>query len=132
VQRSCGGTHGGPRGRRCGRRLAEAAERSARECREGEDRWLPPQDLRSRDRRQRHRRELAVGPRLIRVDLQEDVTDAQGRAFVMGDDDLDLLHVGHDREADQRFFFDLSRFASGLLRCRSSPGADVPVSSKSG
>ena len=31
------------------------------------------------------------------VDLQEHVTDAQGRALVMGDDDLDLLHVGHSR-----------------------------------
>jgi hypothetical protein len=31
------------------------------------------------------------------VDLQEHVTDAQGRALVMGDDDLDLRHVGHYR-----------------------------------
>ena len=35
--------------------------------------------------------------RLIGVDLQEHVADAQGRALVMGDDDLDLLHVGHHR-----------------------------------
>jgi hypothetical protein len=31
---------------------------------------------------------------LIRVDLQEHVPDAQGRALVMGDDDLDLSHAG--------------------------------------
>ena len=54
-------------------------------------------DLRSRDRRHSHRLDLDVGTRLISVDLQEHVTDAQGRALVMGDDDLDLLHVGHYR-----------------------------------
>ena len=58
---------------------------------------LPPQDLRSRDRRHSHRLDLDVSARLISVDLQEHVTDAQGRALVMGDDDLDLLHVGHYR-----------------------------------
>ena len=57
---------------------------------------LPPQDLRSRDRRHSHRRDLDVGARLISVDLQEHVADAQGRALVVGDDDLDL-HVGHYR-----------------------------------
>src|SRR5260370_18661239 len=35
--------------------------------------------------------------RLISVDLQEHIADAQGRAIVMGDDDLDLLHAGHYR-----------------------------------
>ena len=58
---------------------------------------LAPQDLRSRDRRQGHRLDLDVGARLIRVDLQEHVADAQGRALVMGNDDLDLLHAGHYR-----------------------------------
>jgi hypothetical protein len=53
--------------------------------------------LRSRDRRHGHRLDLDVGARLISVDLQEHVADAQGRALVMGDDDLDLLHVGHYR-----------------------------------
>jgi len=36
------------------------------------------------------------------VDLQEHVIDAQGRALVMGDDDLDLLYVGHHRGDDHR------------------------------
>jgi len=34
---------------------------------------------------------------LIGVDLQEHVADAQGRALVMGDDNLDLLHFSHHR-----------------------------------
>jgi hypothetical protein len=45
-----------------------------------------------------HRLDLDVGAPLISVDLQEHVADAQGRALVMGDDDLDLLHAGHCRE----------------------------------
>jgi hypothetical protein len=48
------------------------------------------------DRRHSHRLDLDVGARLICVDLQEHVADAQGRALIMGDDDLDLL-VGHYR-----------------------------------
>ncbi len=33
---------------------------------------------------------------MISVDLEEHVADAQGRAFVMGDDDFNLIfHVGH-------------------------------------
>ena len=47
---------------------------------EREYRRLPPQDLRSRDRRPSHRLDLDVGARLISVDLQEHVADAQGRA----------------------------------------------------
>jgi hypothetical protein len=35
--------------------------------------------------------------RLISVDFHEHVADAQGRALVVGDDDLDLLHTGHCR-----------------------------------
>ena len=54
---------------------------------------------RGRDRRQRHRLDLDVGARLIGVDLQEHVADAQRRALAMGDDDLDLVHVGHYRGA---------------------------------
>ena len=30
-------------------------------------------------------------------DLQEHVADGEGRALVMGDEDLDLFHVGHSR-----------------------------------
>jgi hypothetical protein len=97
VQHPCGGTGSGPRRRRRGRRLAEAAECRPWEGGEREHGRLPPQDLRSRDRRHTHRLDLDVGARLIRVDLQEHVVDAQGRALVMGDDDLDLAHVGHYR-----------------------------------
>jgi hypothetical protein len=74
-------------------------------CREGGEREhgrLAPQDLRSRDRRHGHRLDLDVGTRLISVDLQEHVTDAQGGTLVMGDDDLDLLHLGHYRGDDHR------------------------------
>jgi hypothetical protein len=35
-----------------------------------------------------HRLDLAVGAPPIRVDLQEHVLDAQGRALAMGDDQL--------------------------------------------
>src|SRR6185437_13633234 len=49
-----------------------------------------------------HRLDLDVGAPLISVDLQEHVADAQGRAFVVGDDDLDLLHVGQYRGDDHR------------------------------
>jgi hypothetical protein len=56
---------------------------------------VPPQDLRGRDRCHRHRRNLDVGAGLIDVDLQEHVTDAQGRAVAMSDDNLDRIHVGH-------------------------------------
>ena len=77
------------------------------ECRlweggEREHRRLPPQDLRGRDRRHRHRLDLDVGAPLISIDLQEHVADAQGRALAMGDDDLDLLHVGHHRRDGYR------------------------------
>src|SRR5206468_12525488 len=79
------------------RRLTEAAQCRAWQGGEREHGWLAPQDLRSRDRRQSHRLDLDVGTRLISVDLQEHVADAQSRALVMGDDDLDLFHVGHYR-----------------------------------
>ena len=97
VQHPCGGTGRGPRRRRRGRRLAEVAECRAWEGGEGEYGRLAPQDLRSRDRRHGHRLDLDVGACLISVDLQEYVADAQGRALVMGDDDLDRLHAGHYR-----------------------------------
>ena len=45
----------------------------------------------------RHRLDLDVGARLVTVDLQEHVADPHGRALVMGNDDLDLIHVGHPR-----------------------------------
>ena len=97
VQHPYGGTRRGPRRRRRDRRLAEAAECRPWEGGEREHGRLPPQDLRGRDRRHRHRLDLDVGARLISVDLQEHVADAQRRALAMGDDDLDLLHVGHYR-----------------------------------
>ena len=75
----------------------EAAECLPWEGGEGEHGRLPPQDLRGRDRRHRHRLDLDVGARLISVDLQEHVADAQRRALAMGDDDLDLLHVDQYR-----------------------------------
>jgi hypothetical protein len=48
---------------------------------ERERRRLVPQDLRGRDRRDGHGRDLDVGAGLISVDLQEHVADAQGRAL---------------------------------------------------
>src|SRR5215468_1295128 len=97
VQHPGGGTRRGPRRRRRGRRFAEAAQCRPGESGEREYRRLPPQDLRSRDRRHGHRLDLDIGARLIGVDLQEHVADAQGRALGVGDDDLDLLHTGHCR-----------------------------------
>jgi hypothetical protein len=67
-----------------------------------EHRRRAPQDLRSRDRRHRHRLDLDVGARLIGVDLQEHVADAQGRALAVRDDDLDLLHAGIIAGDDRR------------------------------
>jgi hypothetical protein len=58
---------------------------------------VPPHDVRGGDRRQRHRRDLDVGAGLLAVDLQEQIADAQGRALVVGDDDLDLLHARRHR-----------------------------------
>ena len=93
----------------------------SREGGEREHGRLPPQDLRSRDRRHGHRLDLDVGARLISVDLQEHVTDAQGRALVMGDDDLDLLHVGHCRGMT-------TDVATGLPRDQAQPSAEPPPS----
>ena len=129
VQHPCGGTRRGPRRRQRGRRLAEAAECRPWEGGEREHGRLPPQDLRSRDRRHSHRLDLDVGARLISVDLQEHVADAQGRALVMGDDDLDLLHVGHYRGMTTDAATGLSRATArltgtGLGRARAvTPGA---------
>jgi hypothetical protein len=97
VQYPCGGTGSGPCRRRCGGRLTEAAECRPWEGGECEHGRLPPQDVRSRDRRHGHRLDLDVSARLVSVDLQEDFADAQCRAVVMGDDDLDLFHVGPSR-----------------------------------
>ena len=102
VQRPCGGARRGPRRRGRGRWLAEAAECRAGEGGEREHGRLAPQDLGSRDRRHGHRLDLDVGARLIGVDLQEHVADAQGRALAMGDDDLDLFHAGHYRLRPRR------------------------------
>jgi hypothetical protein len=98
VQHPYGDTRCGPRRRGRGRRLAEAAECRPWEGGEREYRRLPPQDLRGRDRRHSHCLDLDVGARLISVDLQEHVADAQGRALVMRHDDLDVFHGGHCRD----------------------------------
>jgi hypothetical protein len=100
VQHPCGSTRRGPRRRRRHRRLTEAAQCRPWQSGQREHRRLAPQDLRSRDRRQSHRLDLDIGARLINIDLQEHITDTQGRALVMGDDDLDLLHVGHYSDID--------------------------------
>ena len=47
--------------------------------------------------RQPLRLDFDIDARLMAVDLQEHVTDAQGRALAMGDDDRDLFHAGHYR-----------------------------------
>jgi hypothetical protein len=60
-------------------------------------RRLPPQDLRCRHRSQGDRFDLDVGARLVSVDLQERVTDAQRHAIIVGKNDLDMVHVGHLR-----------------------------------
>ena len=75
----------------------------------------------SRDRRPGHRLDLDVGARLISVDLQEHAADAQGRALVMGDDDLDLLHAGHHRAMT-------TDLATGLPRATAlgAPASSVP------
>ena len=64
-------------------------------------RGLPPQDLRSQDRRHGHRLDLDVGARLV-MSIFRYVADAQGRPLVMGDDDLDLVHVGPLSRDDHR------------------------------
>jgi hypothetical protein len=53
-----------------------------------------PQDLRSRDRGPGHGVDLDVDSRLISINLQEHVAHPQGRALVVGDNDLDLFHEG--------------------------------------
>jgi hypothetical protein len=80
VQHPHGGTGRRPRRRRRLRRLAEAAQCRPADGRDREHGRLAPQDLRRRDRRQGHRLDLDAGPRLISIDLQEHVTDPQGRA----------------------------------------------------
>jgi hypothetical protein len=69
VQRADRCTRCCPRRRRHGRRLAEVAKSPPWESGEREDGWLPPQDLRGRDRHHRHH--LDVRARLITVDLQK-------------------------------------------------------------
>jgi hypothetical protein len=95
VQQSQGRARRGPRGRWRGRRFAEAAECRAGEGGECEHGRFAPPDLRRGDGRHGHRRDLDVGAPLIGVDLEEHVADAQGRALVVGHDDLDLRHAGH-------------------------------------
>jgi len=55
---------------------------------------FPPEHVRSGDRHHGHRGDLTLGARRVGVDLQEHVADAQRRALAVGDDDLDLWHVG--------------------------------------
>ena len=49
-----------------------------------------------------HRLNLDIGACLISIDLQEHVADAKSRAIAVGDDDLDLIHIGHHRGASAR------------------------------
>jgi len=49
------------------------------------------------DRCPRHDLDLSVDARLIRVDLQEHIADAQGHALRMRDNDFDLPHVADHR-----------------------------------
>lgn len=98
VERPGGGTRRSPRRRRRCRWLAEVAECRPREGSEREHRWPSPRDFGGRGRGSRHRLDLDVGARLITVDLQEHVPDAQRRALAVGDDDLHLLHVGQYRK----------------------------------
>jgi hypothetical protein len=102
VQHPDGGTRRGPRRRRRGRRLAEAAECRPREGGEREHGRLAPQDLRGRDRRQGHRLDLDVDARLIGVDLQEHVADAQGRALGWATTTSTSSTGGHYRGDDRR------------------------------
>ena len=109
--------HGGS-GASCNVRAAPpAAAHAADDAVEGWPRWpsavpgraasattgrLAPKDLGGRERDHRHRLDLNICAGRISVDLQEHVADAQGRALAMGDDDLDLVHVGHSRGDDNR------------------------------
>ena len=97
VQRADGGTRRNPRRRRRTRRLFKHAERRSRNCREGEHRRLAPKDLGGGDRCLRHDLDLSVDARLICVDLQEHIADAQRHALRMRDNDLDLPHVFNHR-----------------------------------
>jgi hypothetical protein len=67
--------------------------------------------------------ELDVGARLIGVDLQEHVAEAQRRALGMGDDDLDLLHAGHYRRMTTDAAPDLSRATARLVAASHCPAA---------
>lgn len=95
MQGSNGGTRSGPGGSRRARRDTETAKRPPREGAERQNRWGSPQDSRGGNRRQRHRLDLDIGTGLVSVDLQEDGANAQGRPLTMGNDDFDLLCVGH-------------------------------------
>jgi hypothetical protein len=66
---------------------------------------------------QGHRLDLDVGARLIGVDLQEHVADAQGRALVVGGDDLDLIHAGQYRGVTTGVATGLSPAAARLAAC---------------
>jgi hypothetical protein len=56
-----------------------------------------PSSTRFQDGSHRHRLDLDIRASLISIDFQENVADAQGRAIVMGNDNLNLFHVGHSR-----------------------------------
>lgn len=94
VQRPDDGTGRRPRGRRRGRRLTETAQRGPTYRGEREHGGLVPQHLGGGDGDDAHHLGLGFETRRIGVDLEEDVSDAKGRALFMGDDDLNLCHVG--------------------------------------
>ena len=112
--------HGGS-GASCNvRTAAPAAAHAADDAVDGSPRWpsaapgraasasaggLRHRSAGSGDRSQAHRLDLDIEASLISVDLHEHIADAQGRPFVMGDDDFHLLsrgepdpvHVRHHR-----------------------------------
>ena len=101
----------------------EAAERPPPEGGECEHGWLPPQDLGRRDRCPGHRLDLDVDARLIGVDLEEHVADAQRRALAVGDEDRDLVWAVGPRRA-LRFGFHGRRLGErGVLVDRRSDHA---------
>ena len=119
VQRADSDTRRNPRRRRRARRLSKHAERRSRNCREGEHPRLAPEDLGGGDRYSRHDVDLSVDARLIRVDLQEQIADAQRHALRMRDDDFDFPHVVDDRT--------MSRAAQRILSTAGLSGIAVMI-----
>ena len=69
------------------------AECCSRNRRESEHWRLAPKDFGGGDRCPRHDLDLSIDARLIGVDLQEHIANAQRHALRMLDNDFDLRHV---------------------------------------